>query len=148
MSRDCVVDLLLQAAKILSLCGDAPSVRFVPRRNEQAGLFVALDLKCNLFHRMPYPIRSEIRCYDDAIAMARIQVRLEPELERRARKRATELGISLAEYVRCLVARDLSSKADVSNIFDLGRSGRSNIASNKHAMIDKALDGQSKLRCH
>jgi len=53
--------------------------------------------------------------------MARTQITLDPELHRRARERAAELGISLAEYIRRLVARDLepTPKADVSELFDL-----------------------------
>jgi hypothetical protein len=81
--------------------------------------------------------------------MARTQVTLEPELQRRARKRATELGISLAEYVRRLVAHDLgtsSATTDVSNIFDLGSSGGSNIARDKHAMIAQAFADETKPR--
>jgi len=38
---------------------------------------------------------------------SRNQITLDPELQRRARKRASDLGISLAEYFRRLVARDL-----------------------------------------
>ncbi len=48
--------------------------------------------------------------------MARTQITLEPQIHRRARQRANELGVSLAEYMRQLVARDLSgvqAKADV-----------------------------------
>jgi hypothetical protein len=47
-------------------------------------------------------------CYDGAIMMARAQITLEPEFHRRARRRATDLGVSFAEYVRTLVVRDLS----------------------------------------
>ena len=39
--------------------------------------------------------------------MARTQITLDPELWRRARKRASQLGISLAGYVRQLLAKDL-----------------------------------------
>ena len=38
--------------------------------------------------------------------MARTQITLEPEIQRRARQRAGDLGVSFAEYVRRLVARD------------------------------------------
>lgn len=57
--------------------------------------------------------------------MARTQITLDPELHRRARARAGELGISLAEYIRRLVAADLeppAPKADVSALFNLGDS--------------------------
>jgi hypothetical protein len=92
-------------------------------------------------------------CYDVAIMMARTQITLEPEIHRRARQRASDLGVSLAEYFRRLVNRDLSSpgekKVDVSCIFDLGRSSGSNIAKNKDRMIAEALQAdleRGKLR--
>jgi hypothetical protein len=74
--------------------------------------------------------------------MVRTQITLESELQRQARRRASEMGVSLAEYVRRLVARDLArpqAKADVSSIFDLGSSGGSDIAANKHTMIGEAI---------
>jgi hypothetical protein len=74
--------------------------------------------------------------------MSRTQVTLEPEIQRQARQRASDLGISLAEYVRSLVSRDLgaSHKAvDPSALFDLGASGGSDIAANKDAMIAAAV---------
>jgi len=76
--------------------------------------------------------------------MARTQITLEPEIHRRARQRASDLGVSLAEYLRQLVKRDLGGpqrKADVSCIFDLGRSaGVSNIARDKDRMIAEAIE--------
>ena len=74
--------------------------------------------------------------------MSRTQITLEPEIQRRARQRASDLGISLAEYVRRLVARDLGraeTKADPALVFDLGSSGGSDIAKNKGAMIAEAF---------
>jgi hypothetical protein len=74
--------------------------------------------------------------------MVRTQITLESELQSQARRRASEMGISLAEYVRRLVARDLArpgQKADVSSIFDLGSSGGSDISANKDAMIAEAF---------
>jgi hypothetical protein len=79
--------------------------------------------------------------------MSRIQVTLEPEIQRRARKRASDLGISLAEYFRRIVARDLSgilTKADPAAVFDLGSSGGSNIAKDKSAMIAEAFSAVPK----
>ena len=73
--------------------------------------------------------------------MSRTQVTLEPEIQRRARQRAQDLGVSLAEYVRRLVANDLGRppmKANPRSIFDLGTSGGSNIARDKNAMIAQA----------
>ena len=75
--------------------------------------------------------------------MARTQITLETEMQRRARQRASELGVSLAEYLRRLVARDLTrprATIEVDRIFDLGNSGGSNIAKDKDALIAGSLD--------
>ena len=75
--------------------------------------------------------------------MARTQITLEPEIHRRARRRASDLGVSLAEYVRRLVRRDLGNpqpKADVTTIFNLGDGGDSDIAHQKDKMIADAFE--------
>jgi len=76
--------------------------------------------------------------------MARTQITLELETHKRARQRASALGVSLAEYFRRLVRKDLGTSqktADVSCIFDLGRSaGVSNIAKHKDQMIGEAIE--------
>src|SRR5260370_33920767 len=80
--------------------------------------------------------------YDDTIMMSRTQITLDPEIQRRARKRACDLGVSLAEYLRRLVSRDLAgapTKADPAAVFDLGSSGGCNIAKDKTAMIAEAF---------
>jgi len=82
--------------------------------------------------------------YDYAIMMSRAQITLDPEMQRRACKRADELGVSLAEYLRRLVADDLGgpqAKADPKLVFDLGSSGGSDIAKEKSALIGEALAG-------
>jgi len=74
--------------------------------------------------------------------MARTQITLSPEDQRRARRRASDLGVSLAEYIRGLVARDLGSAAAQAApelVFDLGNSGGSDIAKDKHAMVAQAV---------
>jgi hypothetical protein len=74
--------------------------------------------------------------------MSRTQITLESEMQRRARQRAGEFGVSLAEYVRRLVARDLGSPrvpVDVASVFDLGRSDKSDVARNKSAMIAESF---------
>jgi hypothetical protein len=79
--------------------------------------------------------------------MSRTQITLETKVQRRARKRASELGVSLAEYVRRLVARDLARTENtiaVDRIFDLGSSGGTDIARDKHSMIAEAF--QAKRR--
>jgi hypothetical protein len=74
--------------------------------------------------------------------MSRTQVLLGEEMQRRARRRAGDLGISLAEYIRRLVARDLGGGPQTANpaaVFDLGASGGSDIARNKAAMLAEAF---------
>jgi hypothetical protein len=74
--------------------------------------------------------------------VVRTQITLDSEIQRRARQRASDLGISLAEYVRRLVARDLGTgqiSGDVACVFDLGSSHNSDVARNKDAMIASAL---------
>lgn len=83
--------------------------------------------------------------------MARTQITLEPEIQRRARRRAADLGVSLAEYVRRLVVRDLGgtpAKTDPKLVFDLGKSSGANVARDKDAMIAEAMasTGTSKRR--
>ena len=81
--------------------------------------------------------------------MSRTQVTLDNEMQRRARRRASELGVSLAEYFRRLVARDLigpEATADVERIFDLGSSGGSDIAREKDTMIAKAIQSTRRTR--
>lgn len=76
--------------------------------------------------------------------MARTQVSLTPEDHRLARRRASELGISFAEYIRQLVRKDLGQpvrpNVDVSVLFDLGDSGGSDIARHKDDYIGEAVD--------
>ncbi len=77
--------------------------------------------------------------------MARTQITLDPETQRRARERAADLGISFAEYVRTLVERDLerpSRNGDPSVVFDLGRSNAADVARNKDAMLGAAVEAE------
>ncbi|MEA2239817.1 MAG: hypothetical protein QOC81_4541 [Thermoanaerobaculia bacterium] len=72
----------------------------------------------------------------------RTQVTLDLEIHRRTRKRAAELGVSVAEYIRILVARYLASlrtPPDPSIVFTLGRSAGSDIAKHKDKMIAEAF---------
>lgn len=74
--------------------------------------------------------------------MIRTQITLDRELRNQARRRAGELGISLAEYIRRLLERDLHGPrivADPSVVFDLGDSGGSDVARSKDAMIGEAV---------
>jgi len=74
--------------------------------------------------------------------MSRTQIALEPEIRRRARQRASDMGVSLAEYVRRLVAHDLGGQQPAANpamVFDLGASGGSDAARDKDAMLAEAF---------
>lgn len=77
--------------------------------------------------------------------MVRTQITMDPETQRHARTRAAQMGISVAEYVRRLVARDLGGGvggADPSLVFDLGDSGGSNVAVGKDQMVGEAVAAQ------
>lgn len=90
---------------------------------------------------------DRIDWYNVAIMMSRTQITLETQTHRRARQRASELGVSLAEYMRRLVARDLAgpeAKADVTRVFDLGKSSGSDIAKDKDSMIANAFQSVRK----
>lgn len=79
--------------------------------------------------------------------MTRTQLSFEREMLRRARTKAGHLGISLAEYVRRLVAEDLGEGTPHANpemIFNLGSSGGSDIARDKDAMLGEALSKGSE----
>ena len=74
--------------------------------------------------------------------MTRMQITLRAEEQRRARARAAELGVSFAEYIRRLIARDLgetTTTPEVDAIFDLGTSSGSDVAANKDAYLGAAL---------
>lgn len=80
--------------------------------------------------------------YDGAIMMSRTQITLDPEMQRCARQRATDLGVSLAGYLRGLVARDLGqkkTKTDPRSVFDLGSSRGSDISKDKDKMVAEAF---------
>ena len=62
-----------------------------------------------------------------------------------AKRKATRQGISLSEYIRGLVARDLQQgepQKDPSVVFGLFDSEGSRIADGKQAMISEAIDKQ------
>jgi len=77
--------------------------------------------------------------------MVRTQIALDSEDHRRAKRRAAELNISLAEYVRRAVRHDLGEErptADISAIFGLGASGGSDIAKHKDRYIGEAVEAE------
>jgi len=73
----------------------------------------------------------------------RSQITLDPETQRRAQAKASELGISFAEYVRRVLAEDLEqpkNKSDVSLTFDIVDEGPpTNIARDKDRMVAEAV---------
>ncbi len=74
--------------------------------------------------------------------MFRTQIALPPELHHRARQRAADLGIPLAEYIRRLVAREPGGAQPSTNpavVFDLGSSGGTDVAKDKDAIIASAF---------
>ena len=74
---------------------------------------------------------------------ARTQIKVDPELQRRAHAKAAELGISFAEYVRRLLANDLGprkERSDISLVFDIVDEGpMTNVAMNKDKMVGEAV---------
>ena len=79
--------------------------------------------------------------------MVRTQISIEAELRSRIRERTRVLGISMAEYFRQLVERDLSQprrSVDRSAVFNLGASTGTDIASQKDRMAAQAT-GVGKL---
>ncbi len=82
--------------------------------------------------------------------MSRTQITLDPETQRRARHRAAQMGLSLAEYVRRLVSRDLDERrpaVDVRIVFDLGKSSGSDVARDKDAMLGEAAAALRPRAC-
>ncbi len=87
--------------------------------------------------------------YDGAIMMSRTQITLDPEIQRRVRQRASDMGVSIAEYVRRLVERDLGGSKPVvspTGVFDLGASDGSDIATHKDAMVREAFTSERLKR--
>jgi hypothetical protein len=131
--------------------------------SKMQGRMVSVSTKCLQWLRSPasgygaalasqrlddIEIETKVNAYDDgAIMMSRTQITLENEVQRRARQRASELGVSLAEYVRRLVARDLArpeTAIAVDRVFDLGSSGGADIAREKDSMIAEAFHSRRR----
>lgn len=73
----------------------------------------------------------------------RTQIDLEPEQHAGAKRKAAEMGVSMAEYVRRVIERDLASpepRGDISDIFALGRSGGSDIAAEGKSVVADAVE--------
>lgn len=80
----------------------------------------------------------------------RTQIALEPEQHAQVKLKAAALGITMAEYIRRLVDRDLgrgTTAADVSAIIGIGRSGGSDIAAEGTAVaVSEAVAALSSRR--
>lgn len=75
----------------------------------------------------------------------RTQIALEAEQHAGVKRKAAELGISMAEYIRRLIERDLSmpeTQGDISAIFGLGNSGGSDIAAEGKSAIEEAFEAE------
>lgn len=73
----------------------------------------------------------------------RTQIALDDQQHARVKKKASELGITMAEYIRRLVDRDLAeatTQAPVSSIIGLGDSGGSDIANEPSASRDAVAE--------
>jgi hypothetical protein len=87
--------------------------------------------------------------YDVNTMMVRTQISLPPDQHRLAKRRATEQGVSLAEYLRQLIARDLGephTQADVTRLFALGESGRGDVAGDADAHLGEILEARRPRR--
>lgn len=75
--------------------------------------------------------------------MVRMQISLPAEEHRRIKERAAQARISVAEYVRRLVSRDLGhpgERGSIEAVFDLGHGGESAIADHKDDYVGEAFD--------
>ena len=81
--------------------------------------------------------------------MSRTRISLPAELHRRAGRKAIGLGLSLAEYVRRLIQRDLGEPevvAEPSAVFDLGSSGASDVARDEDRLVGESVDAGRTTR--
>jgi len=79
--------------------------------------------------------------------MTRTQISMERTMLRKAKHRASQLGLSLAAYLRTLIERDLAPgrpPSDPTSIFDLGDSERSDIARFKDEMVGEAVSARRR----
>ena len=79
----------------------------------------------------------------------RTQIDLGPEQHALAKRKAVDLGISMAEYIRRLVEQDLAQprpNSDISAIFGIGDSGGSDIAVDRKAATAEAIAARNAQR--
>ena len=79
----------------------------------------------------------------------RTQIDLESEQHALIKRKAADLGISMAEYIRRLVERDLAHagpSSDISAIFGIGDSGGSDIAVDRKEATAEAIAARAAKR--
>ena len=79
----------------------------------------------------------------------RTQIALEAEQHALVKRKAADLGISMAEYIRRLVERDLEQaglSSDISAIFGIGDSGDSDIAVDRKRATAEAIAARAARR--
>ncbi len=79
----------------------------------------------------------------------RTQIALETEQHALVKRKAADLGISMAEYIRRLVERDLQqagASTDISAIFGIGDSGGSDIAVDRKVATAEAISARAARR--
>ena len=79
----------------------------------------------------------------------RTQIALDAEQHAVVKRKAADLGISMAEYIRRLVDRDLQQagpRADISDIFGIGDSGGSDIAVDRRVATAEAIAARAARR--
>lgn len=79
----------------------------------------------------------------------RTQIHLESEQHALIKRKAADLGVSMAEYIRRLVERDLNqtgSSSDISVIFGIGDSGGSDIAVDRKGATAEAIAARAGPR--
>ena len=79
----------------------------------------------------------------------RSQIDIEAEQHALAKRRAADLGISMAEYIRRLVERDLrqvGAVTDISTVFGIGDSGGSDIAADRKGATAEAIAARAVRR--
>ncbi|MCG8560692.1 MAG: hypothetical protein MI824_12890 [Hyphomicrobiales bacterium] len=93
---------------------------------------------------------EQVRIRNGVIMTSRTRIVLDPEVRQRLQARADDLGISVAEYVRQLIEQDLGKsarRADPSDLFDLGDSRGTDIATDKDTVIGEAIAAELSLPC-
>jgi len=79
----------------------------------------------------------------------RTQIDLESEQHALAKRKAVDLGISMAEYIRRLVEQDLAQagpNSDISAIFGIGDSGGSDISVDRKTATAEAIAARNAQR--